>query len=223
MDNIKKVAKQLKNIKITPDNDSFELFEEYAQAKQRKGKHWLVWVSTVAAVMFSFLIFRGISEYSPISDFCIDESCLCDKSFGELQQRGYVFNEVSIKNDCVDNCSSCEAGKWYTANRLKGVVLQKAINDDEILRIRLTKDYDGKLPDGRHIKLQELQLKDLIDISQTWYAEDCLGYTSLSQGNYRILVKTKRPAMSGFTNINDNRFADMPVEAIEIFNICLNN
>ena len=227
MDGIKNMVNRLKEMKIAPENDSFQLFEEYARQKQNKKKPRLVWLYTAVAVLSIMLVVRGITEQNRflITDFCDGSLCLCDKSFEELQQQGYDFREVSVVNDCIENCFSCETGKWYASNKLKGIILQKAAHGDEIFRIRFTKDYKGKLPNGQYVKMEEIQLEDLHQILQmeNWYADNCSDYASLSQDNYRVLVKADSPIKLGFTDISNNELSGIPIEAIEIFNHCRNN
>lgn len=227
MDNIKNTARKLKDLKIWPENDNFELFEEYASKKQKGNKVRFIWLySAVAILLLMFVIgsIIGNREHS-ITDFCQGNSCLCDKSIDELQKKGYNFREVSVKGDCIESCSDCGIGKWYAANELRGVILQIAADGNEIFRIRLTKDYKGKLPNGRYVELSEMQLDDIRDALQTevWYADNCFDYASFSQGNFRILFKPGNPVESGYTNLKNDNLSGMQVEAIEILNSCMLN
>lgn len=227
MDKIKNIAKKLEGLRISPKNDSFEEFEKYAREKRKKTKSVSLWICSIAATLLLFLAINGIARHSiySINDFCEDNACLCEKSFADLQEKGYNFKEVIVNNDCIENCSTCDIGRWYTSNELRGVILQKSIDGNEIFRIRLTKDYKGKLPNGKYIKLSEVQLEDLKEILQTemWYADKCSDYASFSQGNFRVLVKSYSPIKSGFISIDNNNLSKITIEAIEIFNSCKNN
>lgn len=227
MDDIKNRAGKLKELKIMPENDSFELFEEYARKKRTGGKKYRLWIYAAAAVLLSVFIVRNIpgnTDHS-ITDFCEGDLCLCDKSFEELQKKGYSFHEISVNKDCFENCSGCKTGKWYVSNELRGVIVQKSPYGDEIFRIRLTKDYKGKLPNGKYVNISKMQVEDLDKVLQPeiWFADNCSDYASFSQGNFRILFKSDDPVQSGLTSINNNKLSRISVEAIEIFNNCMTN
>lgn len=216
--------RNISNLRITAENDSFELFEEYENLKKRKKIKQIIAISSsVAALLLLLLVIRSMGQGS-IVDIYDNSLGLCGRSFSELKEKGYKFRELSQTDDCLNDCSFCESGKWFMVSNIKGIILQKAVADDEIVRIRFTRDYKGTLPNVKGADLDRIhQIKDLSGLHQMWYAEHCSDYTSFSQGDFRILVKSKNTIESGLIDVGDSEFSDMPIEYLEIFNSCLNN
>ena len=63
----------------------------------------------------------------------------------------------------------------------------------EISKIRLTKEFKGKLPDGTLVDLKNLKLKDVFDIypklKDTWGSRSCSDYWSFANDTLFFYVK----------------------------------
>ena len=145
-DNIKELASSLKDIRINPEDDNFERFQNYASRKKKKHVFYIYSSAAAAIVLLCIMLYGPLKDRrNPIlKDLCINNSCLCDVSFNQLQNKGYRLKEIRVEDDCVDNCADCEIGKWYESGKYKGLTLQRGkYNINEITRVRSNKDNRG--------------------------------------------------------------------------------
>nr|WP_236943131.1 hypothetical protein [Hymenobacter sp. PAMC 26628] len=108
---------------------------------------------------------------------------LRESKMSDLQKLSNDFNEVDIEEmdtpkGCLGQDSRYVAGKGFYSKNYKGLIFQKDQNSEYIGKIRLTKEFEGELPDGKHIIA-----KDLLDI-----------LTSDNQAIANFVLKLANPA-----------------------------
>jgi hypothetical protein len=132
--------------------------------------------------------------------------CLCKSTLSDLQNLSNDFRLVDVEEmDLEKRCagvddSRYENGKGYYSKKYPGMIFQKDQDEDYISKIRLTKDFVGKLPDGTSINMKALLLKDFFKIypklDSTWSSRDCSDYWNFSNDTVSFYVKidtTKKP------------------------------
>ena len=154
--------------------------------------------------------------------------CLCQTTLANLHAISADFKEVEVEEmDLGKRCISQDArfinGKGYASNSYPGLVFQKDPNSDYVSKIRLTKGFKGKLPDGTPVDLKTLLLKDVIKIypamESKWGSRGCSDYWSFSNDTLAYYVKidtTKKPQFP----IDEAYYLEKPVDGIDLFISC---
>ena len=154
--------------------------------------------------------------------------CLCKTSLSALRKLDNNLKKVEVEEmdagkKCFAQDSRYENGIGYYSEKFPGTVFQKDQDEDEISKIRLTRDFKGNLPDGTPIDLKNLKLKDVFKIypylKEKWGSRPCSDYWSFSNDTLFFYVKidtTKKPQFP----IDEAYYYEKPVEAIDLTVSC---
>ncbi len=154
--------------------------------------------------------------------------CLCQTTLKDLQTLCKDLKQIEVEEmDLSKNCFSQDSryvnGKGYYSVKYPGLIFQKDQDEDFISKIRLTKDFNGKLPNGTPINLKYLLLKDVIkiypELSSKWGSRDCSDYWSFSNDTVAFFVKidkTKKPQFP----IDEGYYLNKTIEGIDILMSC---
>ncbi|WP_066632003.1 hypothetical protein [Labilibacter marinus] len=168
----------------------------------------------------------SIKDYDSIlPQITIGDFCLCQTNLSELEYKGYNFTEIDIEDyyylkSCRSNNSDVDFYKGFISDSIKGVIFRKEENSDIINKIRLTKDFEGTLPNGHFIKLADLNLNDLkTELNGfKWQSKDCSDYWNYTNDTLRIFIKMiqSKPRYP----IDEEFYSKQPIEAIEMVLSC---
>ena len=155
--------------------------------------------------------------------------CLCQTTLTDLQKLANDFKKVSVEEmDIAKECFSQDSryvnGQGYYSKQYPGLIFQKEEeNSDYISKIRLTKEFVGNLPNGKHIELKNLKLKDVFSIypelKDSWGSRGCSNYWNFSNDTISFFVRINKKIKPQFP-INKEYYLDKPVEAIDLLISC---
>jgi hypothetical protein len=169
-----------------------------------------------------------IADSVLIKKLSINGICLCNTTVSALTQTNKNLKEVDVEEmDLPKNCfgqdSRFIAGKGLYSDKYPGMVFQKDQETDQISKIRLTKQFAGKLPDGNVIDMDKLHLKDVFKLypklKSTWGSRGCSNYWNFSDSTLSFYVKidpNKKPQFP----IDEAYYADKPIEAVDLVISC---
>jgi len=185
-----------------------------------------------------FTFFSGaLRSQSNVGESPIDSSlakkitvsgiCLCKTTFADLQNMDKDLQEVDA--DDMDSPKKCYGqdsrfinGKGYASVKYPGMVFLK---DDAgfISKISLTKNFKGKLPDGIPIDMNNMLLKDMLNLypamKSPWGSRGCSDYYSFSNDTFLFYVRidtVKKPLYP----VDEGYYTDKPIAGIDLRMSC---
>jgi hypothetical protein len=186
-------------------------------------------ISTIVAFLIIHINCSAqITDIALIKKFSINGICLCNTTLSALKQLNTVIKEVEVEEmDVPKNCfgqdSRFIAGTGFYLDNYPGMIFQKDQSTDQISKIRLTKQFSGKLPDGKFIDLSKLLLKDLFKmypkLEKSWGSRGCSDYWNFSDSTLSFYVKIDKNKKPQFP-IDEAYYADKPVEAVDLVVSC---
>jgi hypothetical protein len=155
--------------------------------------------------------------------------CLCQTSLTDLQRLANDFIKVEVEEmdtpkKCFAHDSRYVNGKGYYSKHYPGLIFQKEDDSsDYISKIRITKDFKGKLPNGLYLEIKDLKLKDVFllypNFKDKWGSRGCSDYWKFSNDTIAFFVKIDKNIQPQFP-INEAFYLEKPVEAIDLFISC---
>jgi hypothetical protein len=155
--------------------------------------------------------------------------CLCQTTLTDLQKLANDFSKIEVEEmdtpkKCYGHDSRYVNGEGYYSKQYPGLIFQKEDeNSDYISKIRLTKDFKGKLPNGTYLELKDLKLKDVFviypEFKDKWGSRGCSDYWKFSNDTISFFVQIDKNIQPQFP-INESYYLDKPVEAIDLLISC---
>lgn len=153
---------------------------------------------------------------------------LCQTTISDLKTLADDFNIVNIEEmdspkECYGQDSRFTNGEGYFSNRYPGMIFQKGNELEYVGKIRLTKDFQGKLPNGSFIDMKNLKLIDVFDIypefKDKWHSRGCSDYWRFSNDTISFYVKIDKSIQPQFP-INEKHYYDRTIEGIDLVISC---
>ena len=181
-------------------------------------------------VIFSFLL-SGIRSFAQFDSsleqkLTISGFCLCKTTLADLKSMDNDLKEVAVEE--MDVCSDgltqdvrFENRKGYYSKKFPGMIFQKDGNNF-ISKIRLTKDFIGKLPDGTSINMKTLVAKDVIKLYpkfNNWGSRGCSDYWNLNNDTLHFFVKIDKKKLPQYP-IDEAYYLEKPVEGADLVMSC---
>jgi hypothetical protein len=169
-----------------------------------------------------------IADTTLIRKLSINGICLCNATLPLLKQQYADLKKVDVEEmdlpkNCIGQDSRFVAGVGFSSERYPGMIFQKDQNTDQISKIRLTKQFKGKLPDGKFINVNGLTLKDLFSIypklKSAWGSRGCSNYWKFSNDTLSFYVKIDANKKPQFP-IDEAYYAVKPIEAVDFVVSC---
>lgn len=187
-------------------------------------------IALVLIILLSLLIKVNaqITDSAFVKKLSINGFCLCNTTLSTLKQLNIGLKEADVEEmDLPKNCygqdSRFIAGKGFSSDRYPGMIFQKDQETDQISKIRLTKQFIGRLPDGKFINMNNLRLKDLFKLypklKDSWNSRDCSNYWNFSDSTLSFYVKIDSNKKPQFP-IDEAYYTDKPVEAADLVVSC---
>ena len=153
---------------------------------------------------------------------------ICRTTIDNLTSLTYDLKLVSVEEmDSPPTCFAKDAryhnGEGYASAKFPGMIFQEGNEPGLIGKIRLTKEFQGKLPNGAAIEMKTLKLKDVLDIfpalENTWYSRGCSDYWKFSNDTISFFVRIDKSLKPQFP-INEAHYYDKPIDGIDIVLSC---
>ena len=188
-------------------------------------------LKTIVLLPFLFIALNLKSQTSDsllVKRTTISGFSLCYVTTNDLQKLSNDFKEVEVEEmdlskDCFGQDSRFIAGKGLFSEKFQGMIFQKQQTSDKISKIRLTKGYIGKLPDGKSINLNTLLLKDLFimypQFKENWNSRGCSNYWKFSNDTMSFYVKID-PKIKPQFPINEMHYLEKPIEGVDLVLSC---
>jgi hypothetical protein len=133
------------------------------------------------------------------------------------------LEEMDLGKKCIAQDSRFVQGTGYKTDKFSGMIFQTDPQSELISKIRLTKEFKGKLPDGNYIDLSNSSLKDLLKtypkFKGKWGSRGCSDYWNFSNDTLSFYVRidsTKKPQYP----IDEAYYLEKPVEAVDLIMSC---
>jgi hypothetical protein len=165
----------------------------------------------------------SLKEKLTISGFCLCKTTLADLKSMDSNLKEIDVEEMDICNNGITQDSRFENRKGYYSKKFPGMIFQKD-DDNFISKIRLTKDFVGKLPDGTSINMKTLVAKDVINLYpkfNTWGSRGCSDYWNLSNDTLSFFVKIDRKKLPQYP-IDEEYYLQKPIEGVDLVMSCYN-
>ena len=157
----------------------------------------------------------------------LSEIKLCELTLTELKEHNAELKEVELieMNLCADGFvqdARFENRKGYKSENFPGIIFQKDRDTELISKLRLTKEFKGKLPDGTYIDLSNLTADKILENYpkyNTWISRGCSEYWSLTDKKlyfYVSIDKDKEPRYP----IDEKYYLAKPIVGIDIVANC---
>ncbi len=152
--------------------------------------------------------------------------CLCKTTFTDLKSIDGNLKEINVEemdicNDGFIQDSRFENRKGYYSGKFPGMIFQKD-DDNFISKIRLTKDFVGRLPDGTIINVRTMVAKDVLNLYpkfDKWGSRGCSDYWNLSNDTLSFFVKIDRKKLPQYP-IDKAYYLQKPIEGIDLVMSC---
>ncbi len=158
-----------------------------------------------------------------VSDFCLCKTRLFDLDNSAAGFKIVNVEEMDLPKTCYGHDGRFTNGEGYYSDQYPGMILQKGNELDYIGKIRLTKDFTGRLPNGAEIDVKSMTLRDVFEIYPSfineWKSRDCSGYWKFSNDTISFYIKIDKSIQPQFP-INEAYYYDKPVEAIDLVLSC---
>ena len=110
----------------------------------------------------------------------------------------------------------------YSSKKYPGIIFQKDNDNDFISKIRLTKEFIGKLPDGTTINMNYLLTKDVLKVYpkfDTWKSRGCSDYWKLTNDTLSFYVKIDKDKKPQYP-VDEAYYSEKPIEGIDLVVSC---
>jgi hypothetical protein len=162
------------------------------------------------------------------SKLTVSGFCLCQTTLTELQTPDSGLHDVNVEEmDLCDDGFVQDARfnnrKGYYSAKYPGIIFQKDKDNDFISKIRLTKDFVGKLPDGTPINMKNLLAKDVIKLypayDKSWGSRECSKYWNLTNDTLSFFIKIDSGRKPRYP-LDEAYYLEKPVEGIDLVMSC---
>ncbi|MFC0516893.1 hypothetical protein ACFFGT_21980 [Mucilaginibacter angelicae] len=187
---------------------------------------------SVVIILLLFIFFtNGFAQTNDPTSFkkiIVNNICLCQTKIPDLKKSDAnlvdtIVEEMDLAVNCFGQDSRFIAGKGYSTPKHPGMIFQQDQKSDLVSKIRLTRQFAGKLPDGKFIDLSNLSLNELFklypEFKDKWNSRGCSNYWSFSNDTIAFYVRidsTKKPQFP----IDKAYYMDKPIEAADLTLSC---
>lgn len=165
----------------------------------------------------------SIKEQLTIAGFC-----LCDTKLSDLKNLSPDFREVIVEEmDYPEKCGGSDTrftgGAGFYSDKYPGMIFQEGNVDEFVGKIRLTKEFRGKLPNGSAVDLSTIKLRDVFvifpELKESWGSRGCSEYWNFSDKTISFYVKIDKSIQPQFP-IRESDYLDKPVEGVDLVASC---
>lgn len=158
-----------------------------------------------------------------VSGFCLCEATITGLISLDRNLKKVNVEEMAFCNDGFVQDARFTKGTGYASAKYPGMIFQKDLENDFISKIRLTKDFAGRLPDGTSIDMKTLLAKDVIKLypgyNETWTSRDCADYWNLTNDTLSFYIKIDTARKPRYP-LDEAYYLEKPVEGIDLLISC---
>ncbi|SDE56455.1 hypothetical protein SAMN05216464_107188 [Mucilaginibacter pineti] len=185
-------------------------------------------LAIIITILFHYVSYAQLRDTALAKRITINGFCLCSTTIADLRKSNPDLKETDVEEmDLSKNCFGEDqqflAGKGYYTNAQPGIIFQKERDSAFISKIRLTREFKGKLPDGNFIDLKKFLLKDLFKLypqfKDKWQSRDCSEYWKFSNDTISFYVKINKNKKPQFP-IDKQFYLNKPIEGVDITISC---
>ncbi len=187
-----------------------------------------VFSSIIIILLIQLESYAQTADSILIKKLSVNGICLCNTTLSYLKQSNIDLKETEVEEmDMPKNCygqdSRYIAGKGYSSYKYPGMIFQKDQTTDQISKIRLTRTFVGRLPDGTFVNLNNLTLKELFTIypklKGKWGSRDCSDYWNFSNDTISFYLKIDKAKQPQFP-IDESYYADKKIDGVDLVTSC---
>lgn len=163
-------------------------------------------------------------DTSFISKATIDGICPCLTTLADISKR-FKLQAVAVENmeqgkNCIGSDARFVNGNGFSLTAKDGVIVQKDESTEYVAKIHLTKDFEGKLPNGQFVSVKDLQLKDVVKMypNLEYGTRDCSEYWNYNNDTINFYFKVDTTIRR--YPLDETFYADKPIEGIDIVLWC---
>lgn len=134
-----------------------------------------------------------------------------------------AVEEMDLPKTCYGQDSRFTNGKGIYSNRYPGIIFQEGNVKGYIGKIRLTKQFSGKLPNGSVVDLSTMKLRDVFtiypELRESWGSRGCSRYWNFSDKTISFYVKIDKSIQPQFP-VRESDYLDKPVEGVDLVASC---
>lgn len=153
--------------------------------------------------------------------------CVCETTLNELRSLAdfsvVAVEEMDYSEQCEDSDMRFTGGSGLYSDAYPGMIFQEGNVKGMVGKIRLTKQFKGKLPNGSAIDLSIMKLRDVFaiypELKGSWDSRNCSDYWNFSDKTISFYVKIDKSIQTRFP-VNESDYLDKPVEAIDLVASC---
>jgi len=185
-------------------------------------------LTLVITLLFQLNGNAQVTDTNLIKKLSINGVCLCNATLTDVSKTGDPLKKVDVEEmdlgkSCIGQDSRFVAGVGYSSLKYPGMIFQQDQSSNQISKIRLNKQFKGKLPDGKFVDMGKLLLKDLLKmypkLKDTWGSRGCSDYWNFSNDTLSFYVKIDKNKKPQFP-VDEKYYADKPVEAADLIVSC---
>jgi len=188
--------------------------------------------NTIISILILITVTSGatqtVNDPAPTNRITISGFTLCGTTLTDIRNLAKDFNVVSLEEmdlpkTCYGQDSRFTNGEGYSSEQYPGLIFQQGNHSDYVGKIRLTKMFQGKLPNGSVIDMKTLKLRDVFTIypefKDKWGSRGCSDYWKFSNDTISFYVKIDKTIQPQFP-INETHYYDKPIEGIDLVLSC---
>lgn len=154
--------------------------------------------------------------------------CVCETKLTELKTLSADFAKVRVEEmDYPEKCGGSDTrftgGSGVYSDKYPGMIFQEGNVEGFVGKIRLTKQFKGKLPSGTTVDLSTMKLRDVFviypELKESWGSRGCSDYWNFSDKTISFYVKIDKSIQPQFP-IRESDYLDKPVEGVDLVASC---
>ncbi|HEY9049496.1 MAG TPA: hypothetical protein VIN08_26540 [Ohtaekwangia sp.] len=165
-----------------------------------------------------------VVDTSFVAHASINNTCPCKTTFTDLSKLGHLqpvtLEDMAAGKYCHSTDAEHRLGDAYTLSKVKGVIYEIEENSEYVAKIHLTKDFEGKLPNGQYISMKNLTLKDAKRVypGLEYGSRDCSDYWNYNNDTVNFYFKVDRRIRR--YPIDEAHYLNSSIEGIDIVLWC---
>jgi hypothetical protein len=161
------------------------------------------------------------------TNLTISGFCLCETKLTELKHLADLGKIEVEEMDYPEKCGGSDmrftGGSGVYSGKYPGMIFQEGNVEGIVGKIRLTKEFKGKLPNGAAVDLSTMKLRDVFaiypELNESWGSRGCSDYWNFSDKTISFYVKIDKSIQPQFP-IRESDYLDKPVEGIDLVASC---
>jgi hypothetical protein len=131
--------------------------------------------------------------------------------------------EMDFPKNCFGQDTRYTNGKGYYSKRYPGMIFQEGNVPGFVGKIRLTKEFKGKLPNGASVDLSAMKLRNVFEIypelKDLWTSRGCSDYWRIGNDTIAFYVKIDKSIQPQYP-VRESDYLDKPIEGVDFVTSC---